>query len=507
MPLNLIHDAWLPVLRNGKPDTIRPQQMAEDGVESLNWPRPDLNLACLELLIGLIYLADPPRDVTDWRERRADPERLRGSFEGLSSAFNLTGEGPLFLQDLENLHGPTSPPDMLFIDSAGESTEKKNADLMVKRARYTSLDLPMAAMALYTLQQFAPAGGAGNRTSIRGGGPMVSIIVPCEHGRTPLWSLVWANVPEGVPIKKEDLKLALPWMRPTRTSEKGQVTSPEARPHVPPEVFFGMPRRLRLVTTDGEVTHVIQRPQGTNYGFWLHPLSPYYSMKEGDEKLPRHPKPGRFGYRNWLGVVLEGKGKTAYRASCIVEYARRSREQADVLVGGWAMDKMKPLDFVWSIQPLFPLSEKAEWDAADMAEAADLVVRATLMATKDALGLEKTDSTLLEAQREEFYSITQPLFEGVLSRLGSDGASEEVRLGWLHEIRRVAMKMFDHIVLPELATADIISRDGLKAPSRRPNALRIIEVRKRLLRDTHSPKVYELLRLEAPEKFKKQRAA
>ena len=50
---------------------------------------------------------------------------------------------------------------MLFVDSAGANTVRNNRDLMVKRNRYTSLPLPLAAMSLYTLQAFAPGGGAG----------------------------------------------------------------------------------------------------------------------------------------------------------------------------------------------------------------------------------------------------------------------------------------------------------------------------------------------------------
>ena len=85
---------------------------------------------------------------------------------------------------------------MLFIDSAGGSTAKKNADLMVKRGRYGNLPLPLAAMALYTLQSFAPSGGAGNRTSMRGGGPMVTLMQPLDGNAHPLWRLIWSNVPE-----------------------------------------------------------------------------------------------------------------------------------------------------------------------------------------------------------------------------------------------------------------------------------------------------------------------
>ena len=52
--LNLISDPWIPVLRISGPDTIRPDQIAEPDVVRPAWPRPDLNLACLELLIGMV---------------------------------------------------------------------------------------------------------------------------------------------------------------------------------------------------------------------------------------------------------------------------------------------------------------------------------------------------------------------------------------------------------------------------------------------------------------------
>ena len=117
---------------------------------------------------------------------------------------------------------------MLFIDSAGDSTVAKNADLMVKRDRFPSLAPGEAAMALYTLQAFAPAGGSGNRTSMRGGGPLVTLVHPLvdANGRSSLWRLVFANVRIGLPLTACEAGRALPWLRPTRTSEKGQILTP-----------------------------------------------------------------------------------------------------------------------------------------------------------------------------------------------------------------------------------------------------------------------------------------
>lgn len=207
--LNLVLDPWIPILRtDGSRNTVRPDQVAEASVAALDWPRPDLTLACLELLIGLAYLACPPSDGDAWLDGPPAAETFRAGLEPLASAFNLLGDGPRFMQDIDTLVGDANPPEMLFIDSAGESTSKKNADLMVKRDRYAALPPALAAMALFAPQDFAPSGGAGNRTSLRGGGPMVALVVPPEAG---LWPMVWANLPFGEPFGVEDLD-RLPWM-------------------------------------------------------------------------------------------------------------------------------------------------------------------------------------------------------------------------------------------------------------------------------------------------------
>jgi len=500
MPLNLLTDPWIPVLREHGKDAIRPDQIAEPGVIALNWPRPDLNLACMELLIGLVYLAAPPQDTTDWRARKPDAGALRAALAPLAPAFNLTGHGPLFLQDMEPLQGEPSAPDMLFIDSAGASTAGKNADLMVKRDHYPSLDLPLAAMALYTLQAHAPSGGAGNRTSMRGGGPMVTLVCPAEGGACPLWSLIWANVPVGVALGPDQLR-KLPWMRATRTSETGGPVQQPQSDHTPPEVFFGMPRRLRLVEADGRVTGVIQKPWGTNYGLWRHPLTPYYALKEGADILPKHPKPGTFAYRNWLGILMEapaGKGSLAYRAQAVADYSQRAKPpNASVLVAGWAMSNMSPLDFLWSEQPLFTLTPEAAYQAAMLVSGADLASRALVMALRDVQAMDVTEGTRLDPEREAFYLATQARFVAALSALARGEAAELICAAWLVTLRRQVLAQFDAVALNGLSDRDITPRNT-SGFSRRPTAQRIVATRGQLLGNLNGKKLYEALGLTPP---------
>ncbi len=443
MPLNLIRDAWIPVrATDGTRRLMAPWQMADPDLACPDWPRADLTIACYELLIGLIFLADPPEDADDWEDRQApDPDRLRRRLAPFADAFNLTGGGPTFLQDLDLHDGAANPPDMLFIDSAGDNTARNNADLMVRRARYGSLDLPVAAMALYAFQAHAPSGGAGNRTSMRGGGPLVTLVDPGEG----LWPLLWANVPDGTPATPE----VLPWMRPTATSKDGAAVRPE-QSH-PAEAFFGMPRRLRLVVEDRRVTGVIQRPWGTNYAGWTHPLTPYYRVKPESERLPVHPKAGTFGYRNWLGVVVEND-KGGLREQAAVVRMRHDRHlRGELIVAGWAMDNMKPRDFILSRALLLNLEEDRADLVRGMVKAADQIAAAL----RHALAPVLAEGEAREAVREEFYRRTQSAFEVLIGRL-SDGSADTVAPDWLAEMRANALDgLFNTHALPGLHQRDI----------------------------------------------------
>lgn len=438
MSLNLINDAWIPVIcADGSRRVIAPWQMAEPEILRPDWPRPDFNVACYEFLIGLVFLADPPRDIEDWDRRGApDPVRLKEKLAPFALAFDLLGVGPRFLQDLEQFDGMPNSVDSLFIDSAGANTAKNNADLMVHRGRYPVLDPAMAAMALYTFQAFAPSGGAGNRTSMRGGGPMVTLIDP-QRG---LWPLIWANVPTGLAGSIDDL----PWMRPTRVSDKGMKTFPPEGRIFGGEAFFGMPRRLRLVADGSRVTGVVQRPWGTNYAQWKHPLSPYYCLKVGEEWLPVHPRAGRFGYRNWLGVVAGATSSGTRELGLIL---RENRGEGKVIVAGWAMDNMKPRDFIWSVQPLLRLEPETEHRLECLIRAADVAGNALRGALEPVLSAGETR----EAEREAFFIGTEAAFH---ARVDALITGKDVAPLWLDDLRAQALAQFEAMALPQLAVRE-----------------------------------------------------
>ena len=451
MSLNLITDRWIPVVRGEAHTTIRPDEVVCADVIRLDWPRSDLNLACLELLIGLVFLAAAPRNTGEWRTRTPD---LRSALAPFAPCFELCGDGPRFAQDLEPFEDttPAHPPDMLFIDSAGRATEAQNADLMVKRGRYPVLSPALGAMALYTLQAFAPSGGAGHRTSMRGGGPLITLAQP--EGPPSLWRLLWANVPDGEPLAPADARAALPWLRPTRTSSRGETVTPQMS-H-PAEAFFAMPRRLRLhFSPAGEVIGVTQKRHGARYAGWRHPLSPYYRDKSTQQWMPMHPKPGKISYRDWLGLLF-GESERGQCACAVRRYAERTGAPARVLAGGWSMRNMKPVDYDLHTYPAFGLAAAGEHRARALTEAAHAAWTALARSLTRALPIE---GSALDPIREAFYTATEADFVRALTEPDTEPR-------WLDTLRTAALALFDRHALPGLPDRRATGPASIEATAR-----------------------------------------
>lgn len=379
---NLLSAPWLPVIhRSGMRSTIRPSEIALgidiDPIVSIAWPRADFCGAALEFLIGLFYTCAAPGGDEEWEEwwlNPPSPEKLATKLAPFAEAFNLRGDGPLFMQDRGSLGDELVPVGSLLIDQPGANTEKNNTDLFVKRGQVGVMAASTAAMALFTLQSTAPAGGAGHRTSMRGGGPLTTLVLPEDE--PTLWQIVWMNVvqifePNKYGLPQDAMEKVFPWLAPTRVSDKSGVATTPQDVH-PAQCFWGMPRRIGLdferndgqVACDitGEVEDFIvrgyrTRPFGANYQEFIHPLTPYYRVKKGDaELLPTHPQPGGIAYRHWLSYVQNSD--TRQPAKCIKEAERRLKELKNtsgkprLRMFGYDMDNAKAREFAEAEMPL-----------------------------------------------------------------------------------------------------------------------------------------------------------
>jgi CRISPR system Cascade subunit CasA len=491
MPFNLLTDPFFPVATRGgyRRWVGFPELAATDGdfPVDFDWPRTDLNMAAYEFAIGVATVAFQPQRRSDWLRlwhKPPLPDVVRDAVAPFAHAFNLDGDGPLFLQELGGVEGEPTPIEALLIDTPGANGQKKNADLLTHRQRYEALGPPAAAIALYALQQFAPAGGAGNRTSMRGGGPLTTLVIPGapDGERVPLWRVVLANLNEDETNETDtdDLPRIFPWLAPTIVSDKAhgeRKIDQSAQEAHPLQAFFGMPRRIALrfegeglCSMTGEngprVSGFAQRPWGMNYGQWLHPLTPYRRQKEDTERFSFKPKSGRLGYRDWVAVTVGAKDAVLASPAAAVGAARGERSQylrggnADPLLraGGWAMNNMEAIGYLFAEQPLhlapnYETQILIDETARKFAKAADEVAGMLRHAIRNALfsarAKPSTDSGVFEETRSHFYESTEDAFHDTLDALtqvkSGDGRNtlEELSRKWLPEIARAASTAFD----------------------------------------------------------------
>ena len=491
MTYNLIEQAWIPVrLKDGTRAMIEPWRVTDGGPSGDNppmevaAPRADFGGALVQFLIGLLQTTAAPEDEKQWRGwllRPPPPQELRKAFMAHVSAFNLDGDGPRFLQDLELREGDQGSDvrcmDTLLIDCPGENTVKKNSDHFVKRNQVQQICAACSATALLTLQLNAPSGGQGHRVSLRGGGPLTTILL----GES-LWQTSWLNVllPEqvapGDPVRNEP-EVIFPWLAPTVTSECDRgVTPMDADPL---QAYWGMSRRIRLLEPDASegtcglcgdspasfFYHYVTKNRGIKYsGAWVHPLTPYQYDNKGQPLSNKRHK-GGLSFRHWLGVIQGHQDKQRLEPALVVRRMKQVSQRSEVIrelfpsepriwAFGYAMDNMKARCFYDSRMPLILVKE--EFSADYEALAANLVLSSQFAAKKTEASLKKAWFRRPADRRGDmsgvaalFDSRTEAGFYATLDeartllRQGDD--LMDFRRRWLKSLRQTGLAIFDEM--------------------------------------------------------------
>ncbi len=420
-PFSLLSEPWIPVLRaDGARDMVRPaaitSEVTTNPVIAPAWGRADFDAATREFWIGLLATAcgrqadDDGDGWEEWFRSPPTPEVLDAAFAPLASAFMLDGDGPRFGQDLNDFAGESVNVSQLLIEAPGANTVKRNLDHFVHRGGVETLSRAGVAIALFTLQTYAPSGGAGHRVSVRGGGPLTTLLVPGDlrgdsrELPSPLWRTLWLATPHRNPAAPASI---FPWLEPTRVSDKGKTTTDSDVDKL--QAFWGMPRRIRLLfepnldcsrcdltgrLDDTIVRTYRTRPHGTSYVAFQHPLSPHYRAEPTDPFLPLHGQPGRIGYRHWVGLVVNDILATTTpplrQVAEAIETGRRrldhlesgARAGARLLAAGYDMDNMKAREFIESEMPL-PLVERVRFASYDR------IVRRLVAGAREAEGIAR----------------------------------------------------------------------------------------------------------------------
>ena len=491
---NLLRDPWIPVRRrSGTVERIRPHQITDriddDPYVAFDWPRADFNGASHEFLIGLLATALSPANASEWGRwwhKPPTPVELRDGMTWVEKAFELDGPGPRFMQEIDLLSdGKIKGANILLVETPGRQTLDQNKDFFVKRSEAVTLSLPAAAMALFTLQTYAPGGGRGHLTSLRGGGPMTTLlVVPHDRLGETLWGRVWPNVPDGARDPASNLEQIFPWLTPTRTSEKGRpLLSPDDTS--PLQVYWWMPRRIRLSITQGParcalagevVGSSVSAYRTKQYGMksaegaFEHPLSAHAAQKKGDPKRAIRAAPSRIGYPSWPGLVVSSDNGLRTPAQCVRRWGARSRATRGACrfaAFGLETDKAKVIDWIESEQPLWAGfggegHEEMEYLIGRLATGAFLAQKETVRRVKEALFAKPSETKEDFADfKEDLIRQTQAPFEMTISRAAAivavpseeEDRTADLRRNWADTLSRTALALFDQ-------RAPVLGSDG-----------------------------------------------
>ena len=535
--MNLLTAPWLPVrLKSGRRAWIAPDRLGDAEIVAFDADRADFNGALMQFSIGLLQSVAPVENGTQWKKLLNEPPSaatLAEWFAPYLPVFEFDGEGARFMQDLDLQAEGASENTIgaLFIEMPGENALRNNSDHFIKRGGVSGLCPDCAATALLTLQINAPAGGAGYRTGLRGGGPLTTLLL-CEPAQS-LWQDLWLNVQERPSFLSHcgDANLTetvfrFPWMGSMEKIQpaNGNGETQPARVH-PDHIFWAMPRRIRLdfeQVAQGQcdvcgresaqlVQRFITRNYGLNYkGPWDHPLSPYYQNKE--DWLPLHPQPGGLGYRHWLAWVLgHGNDKKNLRAARVVEHAmehrtRQIKKGLHLWAFGYDMKKANARCWYESKLPLYNLAER-DADAQRYLKAelgtclngADLAAQYTRNAVKDAWfsadakgDFSVVDAAFLAKTETAFYRLLQDMIAAFSE--GEPYDDQAARAAWHKVLTDSAEKLFDQ---------DFVGTGLVERQNPRRVALAYNQLRKNL----RGPKLLQTLLLPIPEKTKAPKKA
>jgi len=388
--MNLINDQWIPVRRaDGSINKIAPWEITKDihddksKIVAVASPRPDFDGALTQFLIGLFQTACTPETEDawwDWREQPPLSNALKVCFAPYEKAFNLcisskandsASNNKLFMQEAldENNRAKTHPVSYLLIEASTDNAQKTNTDHFQKRAkRKEFMCKDCAAAALYTLQTFAPSGGGGGdgkSTSLRGGGPLSTILLGDN-----LWEIVWLNVIVSNAFTVRGCEeRTFPWLNISAfINEQTPVKTIYSQEMNPVHLFWGMPRRIKLNFSAFETKEscsicgckqdflchsFLDLTGGLNYQHkqgstkkpsWISPLHPLSPYTQGDDGTPSSVhQHGGIGYRYWLGFIENIATGNIQRipATVVSQFRTMVRKDGRLWAYGYDMDKAK----------------------------------------------------------------------------------------------------------------------------------------------------------------------
>jgi CRISPR system Cascade subunit CasA len=487
--MNLLEDSWLPMqLADGSQQSLPLSQIFDKQIIDFALPRQDFQGAAYQFTIGVLQTLFAPTDKEEWIDRYEQPPSQVSLQQALAKgahAFNMLGDGPLFMQDFDELSGANSTPvSALLIESPGAQSIKHNTDHFIKRGLVPTMSLQMAALALFTLQINAPAGGSGHRVGLRGGGPMTTLVLPSEP-TSSLWQKLWLNV-----ISRDEFnyidpdlqdKSVFPWLGKTYISK---VKGTEIYSHQIHELhsYWAMPRRIRLnvekkpgkCAISGQPCEYLVRTfrtlnYGNNYaGNWSpHPFTPYRfnPKKPNEQDLSVKGQPNGINYNQWhkLTFTSEAEGQICARVvthfNQLLNYFLQDELQNQLRLWAFAydMDQMKARGYYSKEMPFFLVPgwrrEAFFHRIRELQQLANEILWQTRSQIKSAWfnkpGEVKGDMSFIDLS---FWQRTESVFFTAVAQLASMTQEQDSLVfseaqQWLSRMQQITLALFDEQVL------------------------------------------------------------
>lgn len=391
---NLLLDDWIPVkTHEGEHKTIKAYEISQNGIKSLESPRPDFNAAIMQFLIGLIQTVMPPKTPKEWRLFFSQPpsqDELKRKFEQIEikNAFYLDGDGYLFMQDnLTKIIGKLRPIEEMVFGAPGESGKEKNVDHFLKQNRIDGLCYSCSAMALLAANFFAEDGGRGYYQSMRGNGFVSNLVQLDEnmHEKT-LWKNIWLNILEA----KSNVEPSFYWIKDFPDKDSLSTTILPENNEL--QVYWAWMRRFLLNTENhknGEcslcrkndilVTSFYKTGKGYKYPkeYWqnYHPFSPSrrYIRKQynkhneiyKDKMLALEMTTNGFPYVYWHDFIVQNTNQTPAKVVSNYLKEKKADEHLAIWAFGYAMDSNSPLGWYESRAPLYFIEDAIQRQALE----------------------------------------------------------------------------------------------------------------------------------------------
>ncbi|MCB1190382.1 MAG: type I-E CRISPR-associated protein Cse1/CasA [Leptospiraceae bacterium] len=524
--MNLLQDKWINVQRkNGEIEKIAPYQITDtfetNPIIEIVTPRPDFKGAMYQFLIGLFQtVCSPPSEEKwqDWFWEPPHPDELKKETDRVAFAFDLFGEKIRFMQDMnlysENDEEKFKPIELLFIEAPDESKREKNLDFFVKKYQIQNTCGSCSALALITLQINAPEGGSGNYTSLRGGGPLTTLL-KLDDEKHSLWQNIWINIlSENYTKSKKstgkNYEYVFPWVTDNYYKFKSHSKTTNQDLHFL-SMYWSNSRRLYLnkLEENGKcdicsehsdllVNTYRAKNQGIDYGGggWIHPLNPYYFKKDkelGDTWFPHHPQPGGIVYSNWQSFTYGKKGQEENAKVIKIYLEERKEEQLRVWTFGYDMKQMKSRCWYESTIPIYKIpidyAVKFEYRISLIIGASVQVANNLQKFVKQAWKKEgNTDflkTSFFKATESSFYNLAKNIRDNIQKEEPFDNDS---KLNWLKYLNKESLKLFDLYV--ESGSIEF------------ENIQRIVNARQKLISENIGDKMKERIGLHVEKKPK-----